>query len=267
MVRTSRKNKLMSQVVISLTSFPAAIGYATEAIKSLLKGSILPDKIVLYVTLAQFEGKRLPDELLRLQSENPIFEIRDYERDIRSYRKLVPALKDFPDATIVTVDDDVHYHPDMLKTLLKWHERYPDSILAHRAKKIVLGKPYKKWMKFRWYHFLLKKIYKKPLIMQTGVAGVLYPPRSLRADMLEENIFTQLAPTTDDIWFWAAAVANNRRIIPVPFGYNKPKGLGKPKSISLKTFNFKAGEDNNSKALNAVLSRYPEIKKKIAEID
>ena len=97
-------------VIVSMTSFPAAIPYAVQAVRSILDGSVLPDKLVLYLTFSQFGQKGVPEELLELATSNPIFEIRDYNRDIRSYRKLVPALKDFPDSVIVTVDDDVAYH-------------------------------------------------------------------------------------------------------------------------------------------------------------
>ena len=81
--------------------------------------------------------------------------------------------------------------------------------------------------------------------------------------MLGVNLFTQIAPTTDDIWFWAAAVANDTPIIPVPFGYNKPKGLKKPKELSLKTTNFKAATDRNAHALKEILRNFPEIGEKI----
>lgn len=81
--------------------------------------------------------------------------------------------------------------------------------------------------------------------------------------MLDIELFTKIAPTTDDIWFWAAAVANDRTVIPVPFGYNKPKGLEKPRELSLKTINYKSGVDRNAAALKAILNHYPEIANKI----
>jgi len=251
------------QVIVSLTSFPAAIPYATKAIKSILAGSVLPDKIVLYLTFSQFSNNGIPEELHTLKEKNPIFEIRNYDQDIRSYRKLIPALKDFPDAVIVTVDDDVAYHPNMLRSLLLLHEKYPDAILTHRAKRILLNKPYRKWPKYRWYHFLAKRIHSSFCNIQTGVGGVLYPPNALKEDMLDVELFTKIAPTTDDIWFWAAAVANGRKIIPVPFGYNKPHGVGKPRELSLKTVNFKTGTDRNAAALQAILEKYPVIKQNI----
>lgn len=252
-------------VIVSLTSFPGAIEYAAGAVESILKGSVLPHKIVLYVTMSQFEGLDLPDKLKRLEKENDIFEIRNYDREIRSYRKLVPALADFPEATIVTIDDDVAYHPHMLRDLLVLHEKYPEYVLAHRAKKIKPGKPYKKWSKYRWYHFLTKRFQPGFDNIQTGVGGVLYPPGALKSEMIREDLFTKLAPTADDLWFWAAAVANGRKILPVPFGRNKPRGLGKPKELSLKTVNFKSGTDRNLRSFNAIIQHYPEIKERLQD--
>lgn len=253
------------QVIVSMTSFPAAISYAQKAIESILNGSVLPNKVILYLTFSQFGEKGIPQELLNLSQNNPKFEIRNYDKDIRSYRKLIPALTDFPDAIIVTVDDDVAYNKNMLRDLLHFHMQYPNAILAHRVKLMKPGKPYRKWKKYRWYNFLFKKIHSNFRNIQTGVGGVLYPPHSLKTEMLDVNLFTRIAPTTDDIWFWAAAVANDRPVIPIPFGYNKPKGVGKPQVLSLKTTNFKSGTDRNAAALNAIIEKYPEIGKKISQ--
>ena len=53
-----------------MTSFPAAIPYAVKAIKSVLKGSVLPDKLVLYLTASQFKNSKLPFELERMAEDN-----------------------------------------------------------------------------------------------------------------------------------------------------------------------------------------------------
>lgn len=257
------QNVSKQQVIVSLTSFPAAIPYAILAIKSILNGTVLPDKVVLYLTFSQFEGTEIPQDLLALAEECPTFEIRNYDRDIRSYRKLIPALNDFPDAVIVTIDDDVAYHKNMLRDLLQMHNQYPNAIIAHRAKLMKPSMPYRKWRKYRWYHFLNKRIHSDFRNIQTGVGGVLYPPHSLKSEMLDVKLFTELAPTTDDIWFWAAGVANGNPVIPVPFGHNKPKGVGKPRKLSLKTINFKSGTDRNAAALKNILEKYPLIKNRI----
>ncbi|MDE5905016.1 MAG: glycosyltransferase, partial [Duncaniella sp.] len=64
--------------------------------------------------------------------------------------------------------------------------------------------------------------------------------------------------------FWAAAVANGCTVIPVPYGpYNKPKGLGKPREISLKNVNVKAGATGNDDSFKAILEAYPFLKKEL----
>ena len=151
----------------------------------------------------------------------------------------------------------------MLRDLLRLLEEIPNAVLAHRAKLMKPDKPYRKWRKYRWYHFLGKRIHASFRNIQTGVGGVLYPPHCLKPEMIDVELFTKLAPTTDDIWFCAAGVANGVKVIPVPFGHNKPKGLEKPRELSLKTVNFKAGIDRNSAALKNILEAYPIVKQRI----
>lgn len=254
-------NENHPEVIVSMTTFPEAAVYAAGAVKSILNGSVLPDKVVLYITLDQFGSREnIPDDLLALEREHEIFEIRDYNSDIRSYRKLVPALHDFPEAIIVTVDDDVAYHRNMLRRLLEVHNKFPGHIIAHRAKRIIPGKPYRHWKKYRWYHFLPPRFIKRPDTIQTGVGGVLYPPGSLDMSMIDPALFTELAPTADDIWFWASALSAGNCVIPVPMGNNKPRGLGKPAALSLKSVNFKNGTDRNSETFHRILQRFPRIK-------
>ena len=251
------------KVIVSLTSFPAAIPYAAQAVQSILNGSVLPDKVVLYLTFAQFGDTPLPQELQKLSNDNPRFEIRDYPKDIRSYRKLIPALKDFPDDIIVTIDDDVCYYKDMLRDLVRIHQQHPDAIIAHRVRRAKLSRPYKAWRKYKWYDFIFKKFHFSHLAMQTGVGGVLYPPHSLDEKMLRPELFMEIAPTVDDIWFWLAAVSKGTYVIPVPGWHPKIVEVGKPVEVSLKTVNLEPGNDRNRKALERILEKYPNIKERL----
>lgn len=251
------------KIIVSLTSFPAALPYAVKSIQSILNGTLLPDKIVLYLDTLKFPDRIVPKELEDLRINNPIFEIRFDPRDIRSYKKLIPALEDFPDDIIVTVDDDINYHKNLLRDLVKVHKQLPNSIVAHRVRKIKLDKPYGKWRKYKWYDFIFKKFHFTHLALQTGVGGVLYPPHSLDKEMLKPEIFTKLAPTTDDIWFWAAAVSHGTYVVPVPFGKTRALEVGKPGELSLKTINVNPNDDRNRKAFDKVLEYYPYIKEKL----
>lgn len=250
-------------IIVSLTSFPAALPYAIEAIRSILEGSFQPDKIVLYLDTQKFPNGVLPAKLETLKAENPIFEVRFDPTEIRSYKKLIPALRDFPNDTIVTIDDDIHYHPNLLRDLVRLHKRLPDAIIAHRVRRIKLDAPYRKWRKYKWYDFIFKRIHFSRLAMQTGVGGVLYPPHSLDKQMLDPALFMTMAPTNDDVWFWAAAVSHGTYVVPLPNGQRTAKGVGKPKKLALMSVNLKPGDDRNREALNKILEHYPVIKQRI----
>lgn len=251
------------KIIVSLTSFPAAIPYAVQAIRSVLGGTLLPDKLVLYLDTNKFQGKVLPPELKVLKDENSIFEVRFDPTEIRSYKKLIPALRDFPNDIIVTIDDDIRYHANMLRDLVVMHKRVPDAIIAHRVRKVRLNAPYRKWKKFHWYDFVFKKIHRTHLAMLTGVGGVLYPPYSLDEKMLDPSLFMKLAPTVDDVWFWLAAVSRGTYVVPLPNGKREPLEIGKPGEISLKNVNTNPTDDRNRKALDRVLEYYPAIKQRI----
>lgn len=251
------------RIIVSLTSFPAAIFYVEEVIKSILGGVMLPDKIVLYLNFEEFGQEQLPQGLLLLAEKNPLFEIRNCDRNTRSYKKLVPALQDFPDDIIVTIDDDIRYHPKMLSRLVKMHRKAPTSIIAHRVRKIKLGAPYKKWRKYKWYDFVFRRLLFSHRALQTGAGGVLYPPHSLDEKMLDADLFMSLAPTQDDLWFWAAAVSKGTYVVPVPNGINALKEVGKPMELSLMSFNTRQGKDRNREAMERILGHYPEIKQKV----
>ena len=250
------------QVIISLTSFPSAISFAVQAVKSILEGTVMPDKIILYLTASQFPDGKIPSELIELK-KNKLFEVRFYEENIRSYTKLIPALKDFPNDIIVTIDDDILYNKNMLRGLLHLHNRYPKAIVGHRVREYKPNAPYRSWKRYKAHRYLLKSLKPKFTNIQTGVGGVLYPPNSLDSTMLDSKIFMEMAPTVDDIWFWAAAVSKGTKIVPVPFGYYKLNELEKPKEISL--FNVNGGKNNdvNRIVLENILEKYPRIKENV----
>lgn len=251
------------QVIISLTSFPAALSYAAKAIRSILRGSMMPDRIILYLDTQQFPDGTLPEVIEDIKGECPFFEVRFSPANIRSYKKLVPALEDFPDDIIVTIDDDINYHPNMLRDLVRTHKRVPNAIIAHRVRKIKPGQPYSTWKKYKWKDFILRRYHFTHLALQTGVGGVLYPPHSLDEEMMDPTIFTQLAPTQDDIWFWAAAVSKGTFVVPIPFGKSRAIEVGKPRELSLKRININPNDDRNRKAFDNILAHYPHIKQRL----
>lgn len=204
-------DSIHADIVVSLTSYGRRVSgnIVYYTIVSLLRQKIHPSRIMLWLAEDEWSDETIPDKLKTLVNKG--IEVR-YCEDLKSYKKLIPTLKSCPNYTIVTVDDDVIYSKDTLSTLIKEHQKYPQDIICLHAAKIVLedGIPcnYIKWKDLN--------------IRESGVAvfpigegGVLYPNGCFHEDVLRVDLFEELCPFADDIWFWICGIRNgtNKRFI------------------------------------------------------
>lgn len=196
--------KADKKIIVSLTSFPKRINTVHLVIESLLNQTHKADKVILWLTPEEFPNRErdLPDTLLSLI---PLGLTIDWYHNLRSYTKLIPTLRKYPDDLIVTVDDDIVYRPTMIEKLYREHLRHPNDIICHRATKFIYNRD-----RFATiaggYKYYRGASYLNKL---TGAGGVLYPPKCFYKDILNEDLMLQLAPTNDDQWFWLMAVLND----------------------------------------------------------
>jgi len=248
-----------NDVVISLTSFPQRMYEIHYTIYSLLNQTVKPAEVILWLGEEQFPNyeKDIPKEVLKLQRNGLTIK---WHKNLRSYTKLVPALKEYQNRMIVTVDDDIYYEKDFLEKLIETHKQFPNYIISHRAHKVKFSKgtiaPYKKWDK------CINNSKASYLNFLTGVGGVLYPPNSLYKDVLNEELFMELAPKADDVWFWAMAVLNNTKTV-IPKNHvkkltyvNPERERGLTNEITLFSSNKAGGNDSQ---ITNVIKYYPQI--------
>lgn len=190
-------------IVVSLTSYgrrvKACVVYYT--IVSLLRQSKQPDRIILWLGDEEWNDSILPQKISTLCEKN--VEIR-YCKDLRSYKKLIPTLKICPNATVITVDDDVIYSRDTIESFLKVHFKYPKDIICGTASRPIIsaGIP-------QQYH-LWRECEQECAenIFPVGAGGILYPANSLHPEVINEHVFLQLCSYADDIWFWFCGLRN-----------------------------------------------------------
>lgn len=205
------EEKRQTPVVVSLTSHPYRINSVYKTISLLLNQTVKPDRVVLWLAQEQFKDVEVPDSLQNLEKYG--LEIKWVDRDIKSFKKLVPSVKEFPDSIIITADDDILYPNNFVESLYSSYLKNPDFIHANRA---FLIKQHKKDGKF--YICSRNYVYNKTYLprfrneLMTGY-GTLFPPNSLNKTILNDEIFMKEIPTNDDIWFWAMAVLNNSKIM------------------------------------------------------
>ncbi|MGC8765366.1 MAG: glycosyltransferase family 2 protein [Brevinematia bacterium] len=196
------------EILISLTSYPERFSYLYITLCSLLLQTKKPDKIILYLVKDEVGSKGVPDYILKLKDKG--LDVYFTDKNLRSYNKLIFALKDFPDSIIVTCDDDIIYPPNFLENLIISYRKYPDTVIGYRCHYIIkqnsLLLPYNKWnkCKINYPHFN---------VFPTGVGGVLYPPNILHKEVFNEKIFKSICPLADDIWFKAMSLLNKKKSV------------------------------------------------------
>src|SRR6478736_4153692 len=101
---------LPGELVVTLASHRPRFPTLHRTLASLLRQTLRPDRVILWVPEEQF--RFLPSKVRSLAG--PVLEIRD-TKNIGSYAKLIPALRELPSAYLVTADDDVFYEPRWLE--------------------------------------------------------------------------------------------------------------------------------------------------------
>lgn len=203
-----------TKVIVSLTSFPKRLPTLHLVIESILRQKVKPDKIILYLTASQVpEIEKLPNKLLDQRERG--LEIRLCPDEIRSHTKYYYAFKEFPEATIITVDDDLFYKSDLIETHLKNADQYPNAVIANWVKEIIPGKyKYTEWPDL----FDKPKLSKNMLIL--GVSSVLYPPHSVHEDIFDVDAIKNLTLTADDVWLTAMLLKKGTPVFYSGYRYN-----------------------------------------------
>ena len=190
------------EVIVSLTTFSNRIDNVYLPIESIMQGSVKPNRIILWLSQEEYKDTPIP-QTLKLQQERGL-EIK-YCTDFLSYNKLIHTLAEYPEAAIITIDDDVVYEYDLVERLVNAHNKNPKSICACRMHRIVLDKANNPVSYMDW-NLCIDDTKTTPLNFPTGVGGVLYPPHCFTDEVFNNTIFMELCPKADDIWFYAMAL-------------------------------------------------------------
>lgn len=248
------------KIIASLTTFPERINTVSTTIKTLMAQTVKPDEIVLYLAKEQFRGleKSLPKELLKLQEYGLTIK---WTSDIKSYKKLIPALKDYPDDVIITFDDDIYYEKDTIEALYNSYLKNKNEIQANRTWRVNLDKNSIKPLDSSFLIWNYQE-YKEASFLNTiiGCGGVLYPPNCFHNDVLDEEKFTSIVPTQDDIWFWAMAILKGTKIrLNKGYSYNHIT-VENTQQYGLCKLNNKKNKGLSGKdGFNRIAEYYPEI--------
>lgn len=206
-----------NHIIVSLTTFPLRIGKVWMVVDSMFHQQMPPDKVCLYLAKEEFpEGKTsLPKRLLGYEKLG--LEIIFVDDNLKPHNKYFYALQEFKDSYVITIDDDMYYHNNLIINLWETHLKNPDCVCANKSDVITFDEkgnfmPYEKW------ETPLYEIKPSLLNIAMGFEGVLYPTKLFEhADvMFNTDLIKRLSPKADDLWlkalqlYYGISVANGK---------------------------------------------------------
>jgi hypothetical protein len=241
--------KREEEYIVSLTSFPARINLSWISIECLMRQSFKPDRIILWLAEEQIDMDELPESLLILKGRGLEIEFCD---DIKSHKKYFYAMKNYPNANILTFDDDLYYDSYVVENLIKLHEKFPKNIVSNRAHKIRFSGD--KLMPYRiWHHNVIDNEPSFKLFHTSG-AGVLFPGGCLAKETFDKDLIKELSLRSDDVWLKVMSIRNDIKLV-TNDRYNKDFSTVRNSQIESLVFEntIQGGKDEK---LNQVLTYF-----------
>lgn len=196
-------------IVVTLTSTKARIKHIFTTLYSLAEQTRKPDLIVLWLSKDEIFPNRV---IAKIKSKGVKIE---FIEDLGPNTKYHYAFAEYKNDLIITVDDDIIYHKNMVQELYNTFLEHPEQVIARRVHKIRFNSDrqpvkYKDWI---WeYKAALSPAHD---LLATGVGGVLYPPVVTKLKCWQNTDFLQVCPSSDDIWLKFCELLYNIKVCAV----------------------------------------------------
>jgi hypothetical protein len=187
------------------------------------KQTLVPQKWILVLSEEEWPDLKLPNYLNKLVKRG--LEIVWVKNNTYAVKKFIPVAEKYPNLAIVTLDDDIIYHPSLLQGLVKQAEIEKTAVIGYVGKAML--------KKDNELHFYYREKDAASIttpseqVYLIGWGGIYYPPHSLDEKVLNMEVVHKIVPGRgSDFWFWAAAHAKNTK--QVCLGIPKDYNLGIP---------------------------------------
>lgn len=201
-------SKQCADVIVSLTTFPVRIKKVHVAIESLLRQTVRPKRIILWLSKDQFKSFRLPQRLQKLQARG--LEIYFREGDIRSHKKYFYITTELPNENFITADDDIIYDSHFIEDFFIESKKHPNHVLGRLGLEVFMDEH----EKIVWNPNIDEAVNTKNLHFGSG-AGCFFPRESFFTPMLNKDLISQTCPFADDVWLNVMCRMKNTRMIKI----------------------------------------------------
>jgi hypothetical protein len=159
----------------------------------------------------------------------------------------------FPDANVITIDDDFFFPRDLLKKIKAFHLVYPEAIICSIARKINISnsiiQPYNKW------DYCKENSEPSNRILTMGGGGTLFPQNSLHKEAFMKERLIDLALSVDDLWLKIMSIKKGTKVVSIAGEFPRffiPVKIKKDKRL----MDANTLEGNNDKIFSLLIEYY-----------
>lgn len=273
-----------SDIVVSLTTYPARIKTVWVTIATLLNQTYKPQRVILWLSKDQFreDGEDLPYSLVKLKKWG--LEIRYVDGDLKPHKKYYYAFRECWDITddksitdslsgssvrIVTADDDIFYPERFIEHMAEASDRYPDAVICSWSHKIAFDRSGDNealngsQIQFADYNSWEDNATDKPdiMTMPVGCNGVLYKKEFFDAKLYDTDNISRYALYTDDLWLKVMEVRNGIKA----YNYSNEPLIYYNNIYTMKSgmwhSNAQSDDNRNDRVWNELMEVYSDAKK------
>lgn len=239
-------------LIVSLTSFPERIDNVWQVVECMLRQSVKPEKIILWLSEQQFPNvESLPQSLKERISD--VFEIRFVRGDIRSHKKYYYTAKEYGDKLVFLIDDDIYYPTDIIERSLEFYRKNKNVVVCNYGRRIIYN-PEGRHLPYSQWDDGIRLTSGDDLFLGTG-GGTLLCFNDLYKDVTNIDLALSLTPTADDIWINTMIRLAGLKVITASNGFFLP--MESETQHSLMSVNL--GQSMNDKQIEAVEKKYGRI--------
>jgi len=201
-----------NEIIVSLTSHPGRIKYAHIVLTQMLRQTVKPDRIQLWLSVLQFPDRALPAWADKYKNAGVEFCFTD--DDLKPHKKYYYAVKENPHAIVITCDDDYIYEDTFVEKLYLSYLKFPYAISTYAGHKLTFSKQGKLLDLHAWKWMCQEDVLipSMRLHLSTGPGG-LFPPGSLHEEVFNKEAINELCLFDDEFWLKIMSVLKGTPVV------------------------------------------------------
>lgn len=115
---------MKEKTIVTLTSYGKRLGNLPIVLDTIFNQTMQPDLVVLNLAF----GESVPEDVVEYLKQHDV-EVNRVP-DTKVYKKLIPTLKRYQEACVISIDDDFLYPQGMIEDFLYIHQHYPNNPIS-----------------------------------------------------------------------------------------------------------------------------------------